>query len=274
MPLQPVKDITEYKRVKEALRERFEAERTGDQDLFREQSKIFQPLIDTQQQTAKAIKDGQNINATAISNALLPLTKELQRRNDQVDMLAEQPFFQQELPAITPLSPEFMKVNVDEGLNETDRENLQDMGFELPSLVFKNKMIEETLENIKTENRSIGQKLGRGPVGQKVDAKQKEVYQSQKKTLEMYKQILDDLEGAKQFVSTPKKAGKGLKGQTDAIYYPSIDDLCVKLAQLDAAKQAGNTGVDNNINSILDELLRVRAIDKDGYNNLYKNIFQ
>ncbi|HLX54535.1 MAG TPA: hypothetical protein VKR58_11370, partial [Aquella sp.] len=70
MPLQPVKDITEYKRVKEALRERFETERTGDQDLFREQSKIFQPLIDTQQQTAKAIKDGQNINVTAISNAL------------------------------------------------------------------------------------------------------------------------------------------------------------------------------------------------------------
>ena len=75
MPLQPVKDITENKRVKDALRERFESERTGDQDLFREQSKIFQPLIDTQQQTAKAIKDGQNINATAISNALLPLLR-------------------------------------------------------------------------------------------------------------------------------------------------------------------------------------------------------
>src|SRR5580658_4732631 len=194
MPLQPVKDITEYKRVKEALRERFEVERTGDQDLFREQSKIFQPLIDTQQQTAKAIKDVQNINATAVSNALLPLTKELQRRNDQIDMLAEQPFFQQELPAITPLSPEFMKVDLDARLNETDRENLQDMGFELPSLVFKNKTIEETLENIKTENRIIGQKLGRGPVGQKVDAKEKKVYQSRKKTLDMYKQILDGLE--------------------------------------------------------------------------------
>src|SRR5579864_3799133 len=77
MTLRPVKDITEYKRVKEALRERFEAERAGDQDLFKEQSKIFQPLIDTQQQTAKAIKDVQNINATAVSNALLPLTKEL-----------------------------------------------------------------------------------------------------------------------------------------------------------------------------------------------------
>ena len=85
------------------------------------------------------------------------------------------------------------------------------MGFELPSLVFKNKIIEETLENIKTENRSIGQKLGKGPVGQKVEAKEKDIYRSQKKTLDVYKQIIDGLDGAKQFVSTPKKTGKGLK---------------------------------------------------------------
>ena len=71
-------------------------------------------------------------------------------------MLAEQPFFQQELPSITSLSPEFMKVDLDAGLNETDRENLEDMELELPSRVFKNKLIEETLEKIKTENRSIG----------------------------------------------------------------------------------------------------------------------
>ena len=34
------------------------------------------------------------------------------------------------------------------------------MSFELPSVVFKNKTVEETLEKIKTENRSIGQKTG------------------------------------------------------------------------------------------------------------------
>ena len=58
-------------------------------------------------------------------------------------------------------SPEIMKVDLDANLNETDRENLQDMSFELPSVVFKNKTVEETLEKIKTENRSIGQKLGK-----------------------------------------------------------------------------------------------------------------
>ena len=75
MTITPVRDMNEYKRVKEVLRARYEAERTGDQDLFREQSKKFEPLINTQQQTVKAIKDGQDVNAIAISNALSPFTK-------------------------------------------------------------------------------------------------------------------------------------------------------------------------------------------------------
>src|SRR5271154_2033202 len=276
MPLTPVKDINEYKRVKETLRDRFEAERTGDQDLFREQTKILQPLINTQQQSVKAIKDGQDVNAAAVSNALLPFTREMQRQNDRVDMLAEQPFFQQELPAITPGSPEFMKVDLDIGLNETDKENLEDMSFELPSVVFRDKTIEETLDEIKTANRRIGQKLGKGQEkSQVLTAKEKDIYESRRKTLKNYKSIIVGLEGAKQFVSTPKKTGKGLKNKitVDTIYYPNIEYLCIRLSQLSAAKQAGNNGLDNSINSILDELLRVEAIDSDCYNNLYKNIF-
>ena len=219
----------------------------------------------------------QDANAAAVSNALLPLTMEMQRRNDQdASSVPHQNF-----PAITPISPEFMNVDLDAGLNVTDKENLEDMEMELPSVVFKNKAIEETLERIKTENRSIGQKLGVGRVGQKVNDNEKKVYQSRKQTLETYKQIIEGLEGAKQFVSTPKKAGKRLKnsrsegarGGADVIYYPNVKELCNKLAKLDAAKQAGNNGVDNHINSILDELLRVKAINKDHYNILYKNIF-
>ena len=160
MPLQPVKDIREYKQIKDSLKEKFEAERTGDQDLFREQSKIFQPLINTQQQTVKPIKDGQDTSATALASALVPFTRELRNRNEQVDMLTEQPFYQQELPAVTSVSPvtpvtQSINVNLDAGLNETDKENLQDMDFELPSTVYQHKRIEDTLKNIKTENRSL-----------------------------------------------------------------------------------------------------------------------
>jgi hypothetical protein len=237
--IQPVKNINEYKRIKDSLRDRFETERTGDQNLFREQSKILQPLITTQEQTVKAIRDTTD-------------ARELQRWNGQ------QPFY----PSIMP-EQELIKIDLDSQLNETDIENLQDMDFDLPSVVFKNKQIEETLDKIKTENRSIGQKLGKSS---DATEKEKEVYTSRKKTLEIYRQKIHGLAGAKQFV------GNGLRN-IDVIFYPSVEDLCLRLAELHAAKLAGNNGLDNIINSILDELLRVQAISKDEYNILYKNIF-
>jgi len=261
--LQPVKNINEYKRIKDVLKERFETERSGDQYLFREQSKMLQPLIkpfiSTQEQTIKAIQN----------SGTQDLARELQRRNDQVDLLVQQPFYSEQLPSITApqtSSPmkDYIKINLDSDLNETDLENLQDMSIDLPSIVFKNKQIEETLDKIKTENRSIGQKLGKSSG---VKENEREIYASRKKTLAIYRQKILGLEGAKQFV------GRGLKTKSDVIFYASVDDLCSKLAELYAARKAGNTGLDNVINSILDELLRVQAISKDEYDNLYKNIF-
>ena len=99
MPLQPVKDINEYIKVKKILKERYENERSGEQDLFRDQSKIFQPIIAAQQEATKAIEN--KIVEESVNKALIPFTKELRRRNDQVDMLAEQPYFQQDIPAIS-----------------------------------------------------------------------------------------------------------------------------------------------------------------------------
>src|SRR5271169_3159257 len=128
--LQPVNDTAEYKRVKKVLTDRFENERTGDQDLFREQTKILQPLINTQQQTVKAIKDSQDASSTAISNVLLPVVRELERRG-QTDLLMEQPFYREELPAIAQASSDILKVDLDANLDVKDRENLQDMSFEL-----------------------------------------------------------------------------------------------------------------------------------------------
>ena len=100
------------------------------------------------------------------------------------------------------------------------------------------------------------------------------MYHSRKETLKTYKEIIEGLQGARQFVSTPKKKGKGLKNKIDdAIYYSSVEDLCTKLAELHAAKQAGNTGLDNKINSILDELLKIKAINKNDYDALYSRFF-
>jgi len=242
--LLPVKDMDEYKRIKESLRNKFETERTGDQHLFIEQSKLLEPLIkpltSTREHAVKAIE--------ARSSAIEPLP------------ISDSTLAQLEVRRSLPEEP--ITIDLDSGFDETSIRNLQDMNFDLPSEVFKNKQIEKTIAKIKSQNRSIGQKLGRGS-----DATEEEkiIYKSWKKTLVLYRQKIHGLEGAKQFV------GKGLK--TDVIFYASDEDLCSRLSELDAAKRAGNTGLDDRINSVLDELLRTRAISKDEYDALYKLIF-
>ena len=138
--LQPVKDIIVYKRIKEALKERFETERSGEQSLFREQSKMFQPLINPlislQEQTVKAIQN----------SGTQKRSRELRRRNDQVDTLAQQPFYFDPKSSITApqtSSPkkDYIKINLDSDLNETYLKNLEDKSLELPSVVFMNKQI-------------------------------------------------------------------------------------------------------------------------------------
>jgi hypothetical protein len=290
MPLQPVKDINEFLSIQNVLKKKFEAEKTGAQTLLLDQTKLFKPLINVQNESAKAIQDKIVASQDITSNALIPFTRELQRRNDQVDLLNEQPFFNQELPAVTDRAPdEFIKVDLDAGLNETDIENLELMSselvnkkvlvFDLPSVVFAKGTIQETLTNIKSKKRSLGQKASDSPAGKKTDANMKQMYASQIKTLDKYRESILGLEGAKQFVSTPKKSGTGLKRgrpfkqQSDVIFYNHPNELLEKLALLVTAKQSGNTGLDNTINSILDELQKKNIIIKDEFDTLFKNIF-
>ena len=84
-----------------------------------------------------------------------------------------------------------MHVNLDAQLNESDRQNLQDMSSDLPSQVFRNKTIEQTLDVIKTENRKIGQHLGEKS---KLNQGGKAIHQSRNKTLAIYRDIIAGLE--------------------------------------------------------------------------------
>ena len=58
--LQPISNIDDYKRVKDELKTRFETERSGEQSVFREQSKMLQPsikpLLSSQEQTVREFK--------------------------------------------------------------------------------------------------------------------------------------------------------------------------------------------------------------------------
>ena len=103
--------------------------------------------------------------------------------------------------------------------------------------------------------------------------------ESQRDTLKKYKERLEQTESANKLLASSKteKSGKGLPEANKSIheisFYSSVDDLCNRLALLCASKQAGNTGLNNNVNSILDEILRINAIDKNEYNHLYSKIF-
>ena len=69
------------------------------------------------------------------------------------------------------------------------------------------------------------------------------------------------------------KRGKGRpKKYPDVIYYKKPDQLIEKLSEFCTGKQAGNTGLDIYISSILDELLETRTISKDDYDKIYENI--
>ena len=71
-----------------------------------------------------------------------------------------------------------------------------------------------------------------------------------------------------------QKRGKGRpRKYPDTVFYNSTNDLCQKLYELVAAKRAGNTGLDNIINTMLEELLNIGAVNKEFYNDLFKHIF-
>ena len=85
MTLQPIKDVSEYKRLKLTLRNRFESEKTGDQTFLEEQTKKYKPLLSSQKELSKTMQDvanqiveSQNEGQTALQ-PLLPLLQNVQR---------------------------------------------------------------------------------------------------------------------------------------------------------------------------------------------------
>ena len=312
MTLQPIKDVSEYKRLKQTLRNRSESEKTGDQTLLEEQTKKYKPLLSSQKEIAKTLQnvasqivESQNEGQTALQ-PLLPLLQNIQRAQVAAPcQLPPLPSYvlpstitpsQDATPQSAIADPDArshiplpvasvssrrdpIRVNLDDGLDRQDLDNLRDIGLQLPSRIYESDTIPEAREKIKTLNKSLGQYLGIGAASKKISKESKALMESQRDTLRKYKDRLEQTEPANKLLASSKKekSGKGIPEANKAIheisFYSSVDDLCNRLALLCAAKQAGNTGLNNNINSILDELLRISAIDKNEYNHLYSNIF-
>ena len=317
MTLQPIKDVSEYKRLKQTLRDRFESEKTGDQTLFEEQSKKYKPLLSSQkdlsatiQDVANQIVDSQNEGQAALQ-PLLPLLQTMQRAqiaaSGQPGQSALASAFSpsqyatpqtsltgqasgqdstSHIPVPVSSRKDIIKVNLDSHLDQQDIDNLIDMKLPLPIKVYETDTISQTLQSVKSHNKSIGQYLGVGPASKGISKDAKATIESHKATLQKYKGLIENTESAKKLIITrkaDKKSGTGVNNNAGAVpnagavheisFYSSVDDLCNRLALLCAAQEAGNNGLNNNINSILDELLRINAVDKNEYNHLYSNIF-
>ena len=130
-----------YKQQRDMLKQRFEDEKTGDQTLFTDQLKLFKPLIESQKETSKAIQDKIVTSQEAASNALVPIARDIRKGLDQIDTFQNLhnnlPFYQgtEDAPQSTPQKDrDVINVNLDVGLlNDTHRENLQDLKLDLPS---------------------------------------------------------------------------------------------------------------------------------------------
>ena len=177
----------------------------------------------------------------------------------------------------------YIEVDLDKDLNQSDRENLQDMSLDLPSIVQTKGSYAEVLKQIETKNRSLGQFLG---VRSKSLEGQKVVDASRQQTLKKYKNSIKNLEGAQQFI---KKSGEGIKQREvlvkqkrgpgrpktvpDVVYYNNEDELVEKLQEYILAYDAGNTGVHNHIVGIMNTMLDKKTINKQEYDEIHKTIF-
>src|SRR2546426_656390 len=121
--------IEYYKQQRDFLKQRFEAEKTGDQTLSTERSKLFKPLIESQKEASKAIQDKIATSQDTISNVLVPFTRALEKRNDQLETLQDLPYYNiqqgiedvpQSTPQSTPQKSKTVFVDLNTGLNATD----------------------------------------------------------------------------------------------------------------------------------------------------------
>jgi len=85
--------IKKYIEQQDRLKNYYEKERIGEQNLFTNQAKLYKPIIETQKESSKEIQNKIVSNQETLSNTLVPLTNELKRRNDQVEELQSLPYY-------------------------------------------------------------------------------------------------------------------------------------------------------------------------------------
>lgn len=282
--------IQDYVERRGRLRRIFENERTGEQTLLQDRSKLFKPIIDSQKETTKALEDNKVSNENIITNQLLPIMNSLNTRIDQMESLQNLPYYNSPLEnALLPIAQgtpikdsekevksSIITIDIDgELLNQTHKENLENMELDLPSIVQRNGNFEEIFKKIESQNRRLGQLNSDKTVkGQKATPREKEIGILEKDTLKKYTEKIKGLQGAKQFL---KKSGEGMKlikpkrgrgrpkSKPEQFSYKNPSELEQKLKELVDEIKNGNTTNDLLIKQIIEEMINIKYITEEGY---------
>ena len=275
----------DYERVKNNVKKMFREEKLGSQQSYLDQTKLFQPITDTTREVTKNLENKIISDRESFNTMVVPMVTELTRANDQREALLQLPYYSTEVPESSTIQTSTPKrkdviIDLDQDFNETDRENLQDLSLPLPSEVYQSNELDKYLAEATTQIRSLAQFTGKRSKKSDIE---KEKYESQKNTVTKYKQRLKGIIDAgklprvtgtglkKKFVRQKRKRGRPKSSKS--IVYKDGDDLTEKLGEYVAAYKAGNNGVEETIQDILDELLNIKAINKNEYDQIYKNLF-
>ena len=267
--------VQEFLKTKRNIQQHSLAEKTGDQEFATQMSKMFKPLIDTQREVVKEVIE----NMPSLPAITFPAFPSIRAAHDDDDESQEE-----EPTNIGSIAGKYlMKFASKDGVDKTfglyDKDGAFYMG-DKQVLISGNNLI-------------VNDKEYQGTPGlwELITSKTPDSEIFTDGDYEQYQNILVETNAMRQNNDPTSTKPKGSRGQKWRVYVKPIWDmyktsediekdgsgiilpsdpsaLLERFDLLVASKQAGNTGVQNEIVSILDELLRQKVIDKNQYKHM------
>ncbi len=264
----------DYLETKDRVKQKFFLQNMGEADYQEDARKIFKPITDNQTETAEKItKTQQEITDTIKQEIPKALTYAISKALPS----SEVPAIDQ---AISLGSPEKSSPKIDKSIeyfmNNVDKNlNLDTITkYSFPSVSDligdpNNPNLDDMKNILSSKNQQGSITNQKNKITRKINNKRTPISDVDKATLHQeYEELVTygkQVNNAYKFFNNIVKGqgiNKGLgKGQGINYYHDPIQ-LYNRLALLVASKDAGNTGVQNEISEIIDELLETRVIDK------------
>ena len=268
--------VQEFLKTKRNIQQHSLAEKTGDQEFATQMSKMFKPLIDTQREVVKEVIE----NMPSLPAITFPAFPSIRAAHDDDDDESQE----EEPTNIGSIAGKYlMKFASKDGVDKTfglyDKDGAFYMG-DKQVLISGNNLI-------------VNDKEYQGTPGlwELITSKTPDSEIFTDGDYEQYQNILVETNAMRQNNDPTSTKPKGSRGQKWRVYVKPIWDmyktsediekdgsgiilpsdpsaLLERFDLLVASKQAGNTGVQNEIVSILDELLRQKIIDRNQYKNM------